>query len=145
MIVRIHDSIAYRIHRAQRVLRRHFLGLATTHGLDLTPEQWFILNKLVERDGCSQVELCEAIFSDRPNLTRMLVGMEARGWVSRRGDAEDGRRNLVTLTTEGRRVHDQFAARVQGERGRVFAGISEEDLATATRVLDRIEANLGGG
>ncbi|MDP2316794.1 MAG: MarR family transcriptional regulator [Pseudomonadota bacterium] len=145
MTVRIHDSIAYRIHRAQRVLRRHFLGMATADGLELTPEQWFVLNKLVERDGRSQVELCEAIFSDRPNLTRMLVGMEARGWVTRRGDAEDGRRNLVTLTPEGARVHHQFAARVEEQRGRIFAGISAEDLATATRVLDRIEANLGGG
>lgn len=144
MTLRVHDSLAYRIHRTSRVLRRHFLGLAARKGLDLTQEQWFVLNKLVERDGRSQVELCEALFGDRPNLTRMLAGMEARGWVARRGDAEDARRNLVTLTPEGRRVHDVFAEGVAEERARLVAGISPEDLAAALRVLDRVDENLGG-
>jgi len=140
----IHDSLAYAIHRTARVLRWHFLSLAKGKALDLTPEQWFVLNKLRHKDGASQVELGESIFADRPNMTRMLAGMEERGLVRRAGDPEDGRRMLVVLTPRGRDVHDRFAASVTDERRRIFAGVSERDMVVVRRVLATIEGNLGG-
>jgi len=140
--VRIDDSIAYRLHRAARVQRRHFLRLAERHGVDLTPEQWFVLNKLRERDGRSQTELVDAIFGDRPNVTRLLGALERKGYVARRPDPEDGRRQRVHLTLAGAELHDRFAEVVPSTREAVFAGISEADMAIAHRVLTQLEKNM---
>ncbi len=142
MTIRLEPSLAYRVHRAARALRRHFLQIAARLGLDLTPEMWWVLVKLVERDGQSQVELCEEIFSDRPNLTRMLTAMESRGLVRRGGDPADARRTLVFLTAEGRKAQARFAAGVEAERATLFAGITPDDLATTLRALDTLERNL---
>jgi DNA-binding MarR family transcriptional regulator len=140
--VRITDSLAYHVYRSARLLRRHFLSMATSLDMELTQEQWFVLNKLVLEDGRSQVDLGEEIFADRPNLTRILTTMERRGLVRRRPDEEDGRRIRVFLTADGRRHHDEFAAIVPKARSQLFAGITKEDLETAIRVLARLESNL---
>lgn len=142
MTVRIADSLAYRIQRTARLLRKHFLDLARRGGLDLTPEQWFILNKLSHEDGQSQVELGEAIFADRPNVSRMLNALESSGLVRRGASGDDGRRLVVSLTSQGRKVHDRFAALVPSARERVFEGITAEDVRTVERVLAKLEKNL---
>ena len=141
--VRIHDSLAYRVHRAARLLRRHFLDLATRNGLDITPEQWFILNKLSWDDGVTPSELCESIFSDRPNMTRLLAGLEAKRLVRRATDAGDGRKTRIYLTRAGREMNDRFAALVPDARRTLFAGIRDEELQVVARVLQRLEDNIG--
>lgn len=143
MKVRIQDSVAYRVHRCARALRRHLLAMMADLDLDLTPEQWFVLNKLRQKDGQSQVELGAEIFADRPNMSRILAGMLDRGLVTRRADVEDARRHLVGLTARGRRTHDKIAKVVPGVRQAIFSGISPEDIETTMRVLERIEHNLG--
>jgi DNA-binding MarR family transcriptional regulator len=39
-----------------------------------------------------------------PTMTRLVGGLEAAGWVTRHGDADDGRVVRVRLTDEGRRT-----------------------------------------
>src|SRR5262245_58527440 len=140
--VRITDSLAYRIHRCARLLRKHFLTLGARDGFDLTPEQWFVLNKLAWDDGLSQVELGDAIFADRPNMTRIVQSLENKSLVRREGDPEDQRRQRVYLTTRGRKEHDRFAANVPATRELVFRGLNEDEIRTVERALALIEQNL---
>jgi len=141
---RLDASLAYRIHRLQRLLRRHFLQAATARGFTLTPEQFFVLTKLTQRDGQSQSELADAALHDRPNLTRMLGDLEERGLIARRPDPSDARRRLVHLTAAGARLHAGFVAQVVlPARGDLFDGLDPDDLAAAHAVFDALERRLG--
>jgi DNA-binding MarR family transcriptional regulator len=135
-------SLAYRVHRAARLLRQGFLRLASDVGLELTPEQWFVLNKLRHQDGRSQVELCDELLDDRPNLTRILTGLEQRGLVRRTDDPQDARRKLVHLTEEGRALHDSFTTTVHETRAELLGDLDPDDLAVVFRVLDQLEGRL---
>ena len=141
--IRIQDSIAYRIYRCARLLRRHFMQ-ADGGRFEITQEQWFVLNKLAVQDGRSQTELTEDIFADRPNLTRILATMERRGWVRRAPDPEDARRILVFLTEVGRALERDFAGWVTGARADLFRGITPEEIEVAQRVLAKLESNILG-
>lgn len=144
--VRIGDSLAYRVHRLARVLRVNLLEVASRAQVDLTPEQWFVLNKLRTKDGQSQVELGESIFADRPNMTRILQGMERKGLVRREVDPGDARRHQVFLTAAGTTGHDAMARHVPEERRRLLEGITQGEIDIVIRVLDQVERNaLGGG
>jgi DNA-binding MarR family transcriptional regulator len=127
-------SLAYRVHRAAR--------MATEAGFELTPEQWFVLNKLRHRDGQSQVELCDSLLDDRPNLTRILAGLEQRGLVRRTDDPQDARRKLVYLTEAGTALHDTFSESVHQTRADLLGDLDPEDLQVVYRVLDELEARL---
>lgn len=140
--VRVQDSLAYSIYRSARLLRRHFMTEGANEGFELTQEQWFVLNKLALKDGRSQVELCEDIFADRPNMTRILATMQRRGLVRRAPDPDDSRKTRVFLTEEGRVLERSFSSWARRQRKRIFAGISEQELQTARRVLHQLEQNI---
>lgn len=140
-IIRVDDSVAYVIYRVSRLLRKHFVALASEHNIDLTPEQWFILNKLRLGDGQSQAELCEAL-GDRPNMTRILATMAGKGLVVRGQDPVDGRKSRVYLTRAGRQIHDGFARVVDQDRSKIFRGLSEAEIQQTMRVLALLEHNM---
>lgn len=140
--VNVEDAVAFRIVRMARITRRHFRVMMKRMGLDLSQEQWFTLNKLRRQEGCAQNDLTDALFGDRPNVSRMLSRMEQTGWIHRQPCAQDGRVTRVYLTDEGRAVHDQLAEAVISARPRVFASLDDADLEALDRVFATLEKNL---
>ncbi len=136
------EALAYRIYHVARQLRFNLLQTFRSIEREITPEQWFVLYRLWERDGQAQVELSSRIFEDRPNITRIVNALQKAEMVERRSDSEDGRRQLVYLTENGRAVLAQVAPLIRESRESLFAGIEDEELATVRRVLSKIEANL---
>lgn len=136
-------SPAYRIYRLSRLLRRHFLAIGEAAGLQLTQEQFFVLDKLYRRDGQSQTELADADLQDRANLTRMVRELESRGLVARRPDPEDGRRKRVHLTQRGRSTYERFFTQVAlPARDALFGDLTDEQLQTVHAVFDHLEQTL---
>jgi MarR family transcriptional regulator, transcriptional regulator for hemolysin len=142
--IRLDDGFAYRVYRCARRLRMHFRTVAEQAGVELSQEQWFILNRLVHEDGLAQGALGDAVLDDRPNLARHLASLEGRKLVRREADALDGRKYCVRITAEGRRLHDRFAATVPQARSQLTRGLTKGELATAMRVLSRLEDNIQG-
>jgi MarR family transcriptional regulator, transcriptional regulator for hemolysin len=140
--VRIEEALAYRIYRCARLLRQHFHQLAVAQGIELSQEQWFILNRLVHEDGLAQGQLGDAVLDDRPNVARLVASLEARNLVRRDADASDGRKWVVRLTAEGRSLHDRFANLVPTARTATLKGVNKESLAAAMQVLAQLESNI---
>ena len=141
-MIRIEDSIAYMVYRTQRLLRVQFIQLMNRNGIELFPEQWFVINKLIQRDGQSQVELSESLFKDKPNMTRILQGLEKKDLISRQKDLDDSRIIRVYLTANARKLHKKIEPIVFKERGRVFKNLSEEDIARFKKVIHQLEHNM---
>ena len=140
-VVRRDDAPAYLIQRTSRLLRVLFLRIVQSEGNNITPEMWMVLSRLLIRDGQYQNELADATFRDRPNLSRIVVGLEDRGLVTRRGDEGDRRRVRVYLTRSGRDlVHDTAPLAIR-TRDQLYEGIKDKDLKSFRKVLRKIEAN----
>ena len=135
------DAPAWLIQRTARLLRVLFMRLVQSSGVDLTPEMWSVLGRLTARDGQYQSELAESTYRDRPNTSRILAGMEARGLVARRADREDRRRVRCYLTTEGRALVSATAPLAVRTRDRLYAGLERDELEALRRALRRVEAN----
>lgn len=136
-------SLAFRIYRLQRLLRRQFLSVADAGGFQLTPEQFFLLDKLSRRDGQAQSELSDDVLQDRPNLTRMIRELEGRGLLARRPDPDDARKKRVHLTQQGRELYHAFFAQVVvPTRAALFDSLPHTDLAATHAVFDHLEQAL---
>ncbi len=140
---RLDTALAYMIHRTARLLRYHLLGFFRELGLDITPEQWFILYRLYEQDGRSQSELTDRAIDDRANITRLVDSLEKRGFVVRNPDPDDRRRALVTLTGEGRLLLGKVLPLVTLERDRLFGHLGEDEAALR-RMLEDLQQRLPG-
>lgn len=77
----------------------------------LTEQQWRVLRVLDEDGPADATRIAARACLLAPSLSRILAGLEARGLVSRRGDAADRRRSVVALTDAGRAVLQANAAR----------------------------------
>ncbi len=109
--------------------------------LDLRTGQGAVLTALGYRGACTQKELAEYRHVSAATISVMLRRMEKTGLVTR-SSGEDGKSNLIALTEHGRRVYDRLMEDMMGEPGRVFAGLSQEDLQAAERIFRTVSENL---
>jgi len=133
---------AWLIQRTARLLRVLFLRLVQDEGgFDLTPEMWTVLTRLVARDGQYQSELAASTYRDRPNMSRILAGMEQRDLVVRRRDSEDRRKTRVHLTPRAREIVAATAPLAMRTRDRLYEGLKKKELKALRRALRIVEAN----
>ena len=143
-IVREHrsdDAPAYLVQRTARLLRVLFLKVVDTSETGVTPEMWLVLSRLLARDGQSQTEIGEALFRDRPNTSRILAGLEQRGFVIRESDPEDRRRACVRITPSGRAFVVERAPRAIQVRDRLYDGVEKKQLKALRGTIREIESN----
>lgn len=138
------DAPAWLIQRASRTLRVLFLRLMERHSPGVTPEMWLVLSRLYTRDGQYQTEIADGTFRDRPNTSRIVAGLEERGYVRRAKDPADLRRMRVHLTPEGERVVRDMAPLAARTRDGLYEGLADGELRTLRMILRRIERNALG-
>ena len=133
----LEQALAYRIYRLSRLLRHNLRQILVNAGLDVSPEQYFMLYRLYQKDGVPQAQLADPAFGDYPNMTRMIDGLEKKGLVERRNDPEDRRRYLITLLEKGRTLMKEVEPAILAERGRIHAAFKDGELDVFTESLDR--------
>src|SRR5436305_1223797 len=87
----------------------------------VTAQDTLILGYLKKNPGAGVSELADLERISRPTMSSHVKRLEAAGWVTRTDDAEDGRRQGLTVTPAGLRKHaaaqahrnDWLAARLQ--------------------------------
>lgn len=135
-------AFAYLIARSARLLRYSFIKEFRQHGYELTPEQWFIITKLNEQDGLTQVELTDDIFNDKPNITRILDSMEKKKLVERRRSDSDRRSFNIFLTGHAKKLLPKLWAFARQEREIVYSGLTKKDFSALEKIVTKIEVNI---
>ncbi|SDG88907.1 MarR family winged helix-turn-helix transcriptional regulator [Pseudonocardia oroxyli] len=108
-------------------LRRRLREVDTGGGL--TPSQTAVFVRLA-KDGDSTASVLAAAEGVRPqSMATILAALDAQGLIERRPDPEDGRRQLITLSAEGR----ERAAGDRETRREWLARRLHEDFTEAER------------
>jgi DNA-binding MarR family transcriptional regulator len=89
--------------------KRSLMGLAKEQGL--TPQQFSALWLLVPGQGTAMSTLADALMCDASNVTGIADKLEARG-LAQRGQAEDRRVKVLTLTPQGEALRVEMRRRL---------------------------------
>lgn len=135
------DAPAWLIQRASRTLRVLFLRMMEERSAGVTPEMWLVLSRLYARDGQYQTQIADSTFRDRPNTSRILSGLEERGYVRKQRDPDDRRRMRIHLTERGEEFVRGMAPLAARTRDGLYEGLEDDELRMLRRVLRRIERN----
>lgn len=122
-----------RIHTAYVERRLLPLGLHAGQGA--------IISALGECGPCSQKELAEYRHVSAATISVMLGRMEKGGLIIRSA-SDDGKHNQISLTDAGLAAYEALRRDREGEAGRVFAGLSAEDMTAAERIFKTLSHNL---
>jgi DNA-binding MarR family transcriptional regulator len=133
--------IFYSLDKAIRSYRRMAQANIDRAGLDITIDQWLVLQVLLEHDDLTQNEIAERVFKDQASVARILALLVKRGLLSAVPLPHDGRRTKLRVTRQGKQMLAAIQPIVLGNRAVALAGISEEELAMMRDVLEQIAAN----
>ena len=112
-------------------------------GIDLTPEQWTILNRVGDHK-VAQRELADGTFKDAPTVSRIIDLLQAKGFLQRKADKQDRRKLLVSITDAGKEVLELSTPIITSARTRGWEGLNEDDYSQLKRILERIYSNIQG-
>jgi len=113
-----------------------------SQGVDLTPEQWIVLNWLWSHRSACQQELAEATQKNKTSITRLIDGLVKRNYVKRVPDANDRRKHLLEMTPSAIEMMDKIMPHVLGEYQKVIQDLSPEEVQTLKSILGKIVSRV---
>jgi DNA-binding MarR family transcriptional regulator len=134
----LHKAPGHLLRRAQQLHAAVFAEVVSD--AELTTPQFAVLEALSTSPEIDQVRLSQHLGIDRSTIAGIAGRLEERGLISRRRDTKDGRRNLLSLTDEGRALHDRTLPEVIEVGKRLIVPLSARDQAALLRCLTEIIA-----
>jgi DNA-binding MarR family transcriptional regulator len=129
--------------RPNSLFNRALLSNFRKNNIALTKEQWTILGVLWQNDGCSQQNLADKTYRDKPSITRLIDNLEKEDLVERRPHAKDRRLNLIFLTSKGSQIKKKVIEIANQTLTDATKGIDPENLkiikATFLQIYDNLE------
>lgn len=117
------DIVQVRLMRVNEVInqiRRHSVGAIGLRSTDLR-----ILNILYDVESVSINELARRAHVDKAWISRSVVELLDKKWISKQQDPNDSRAQLVRLTLKSRKMLDQVRPQVLLNEQILLEGISE--------------------
>ena len=97
----------------------------------------------IHREGSvTPAGLCKLCGEDKANISRALKQLEDEGYVTRAPRKSPRSRVYMTLTEKGGEIARMLSGDVDRMVGIASDGISDEDIETMYRVLERIDGQL---
>ncbi len=112
-----------------------------SEGMNITPEQHFILKILSSKEESIQSDLAEIMQKDKSAVMRHIDYLEKLGLLVRISDTIDRRKKHLVLTEKGNLTLEQCNDTIQKLTERNLSNISPEDLAAFNRVLSQLKQN----
>ncbi len=133
------SALLRRLARLSALMERHEHG-----GINASASELFAMEEL-SASPLTQSELGTRLGLEKSTVSRLVSGLEAKGWVSRNRHLHNRRFSHVTLSQAGRDASHRAAADLQKRHAQVFAALSGQEraaLAVGVAALTRI---LGEG
>jgi MarR family transcriptional regulator, transcriptional regulator for hemolysin len=89
-----------------------------------------------------QKDLAASLSLDSSSVVRLLDALQISGLIERREEAADRRAKTIVLTALGRSTVERVEAVSSQVRQAALAGLTDDEIATATRILQQICRSL---
>ena len=140
----IANRLFFRLYQCSNLLHKN--GTRSVEDFGATTQQWAVLGALsrpaLREKGMSVKDLIAFLLLSRQNLSAVIDRLEARRWVCRITDPEDGRSRLIRLTPEGESLWQQMQSKIELFYQVALADLSDADQAQLHQMLDRLKDGL---
>lgn len=135
-------EIAVYINILNSRIKKYFFDKLQENGVNITPEQYLVLDILWEKQSISQQRIADIIQKDKNSVTKIIDSLEKKNLVCRVVDANDRRINKIELSQKGsdlEEVATEVAIKFMND---VVHGIDTQDLDTFAKVLHQLKDNI---
>ena len=126
-----------RLHLLRKIRTRSMLSSSVLH-----PGQPRMLDYIRQHPGCTQKEAADELDVTPASAAASLKRPEKAGFVVRRPDEKDARRNRLFITALGEESMEEIRRRFISLDEEMFAGLTEEEVDMFRRTCEKMFDNL---
>lgn len=123
-------------------IKKCFFDKLQENGINITPEQYLVLDILWEKQSLSQQNIADIIQKDKNSVTKIIDSLEKKQLVRRVMDQKDRRINKIELTDEAialEKITTEVAINFMND---TIKGVDNKDLDSFVNVMRQIKDNL---
>ncbi len=110
--------------------------------IEITVEQYLVLDLLMENSSLYQRQISELTLKDRSNVARIIKILKEKGLIEKTPEAKGRRVYKIVVTEKGKELRNKIYPTILEIRKQVAEGISEKELITTLNTLQKIYDNI---
>ena len=135
-------KIAVYINIVNCSLIKYFAKELSRNDINLTPEQYLVMDILWDAEVLSQQAIADIIQKDKNSVTKFIDSLEKKGLVYRQVNKVDRRVNNIVVSEEGMKLKTRTTEVAINMMRNVLKDIKEEDLVAFDKVMNQIKGNI---
>ncbi len=139
----INNNIYFQIELTARKIRRYGQNVLNSHGIDITIEQWLVLNVINENEYTNQIYVGEKLVKDKPTISRMVNHLEKKELIVKTTSAIDSRKVELSLSKKGKDLITNLYPIIENIRLTGLSKLSKNENESIETILKKIRENLG--
>lgn len=132
----LNDLIGFHIALAQIAVYRDFCQ--SLEQLDISQKLFAVLEVIFQNLDVSQVDIAQALSTDRATMMALVERLDQRGFIERRRSPHDKRRQELRLTPAGIDVRNTAKNLIHKHEKKMFASLSAKETAVLVSTLKKI-------
>jgi DNA-binding MarR family transcriptional regulator len=101
-------------------------------GLHMSFSEMMALGELADVESLSQQELGQLLGLEKSTVSRLVVGLQRRGWVGRERNPSNRRFYQLQLTPEGREVADRIGKELRAHHEQLLGALTPDEREALT-------------
>lgn len=122
--------------------RQYVADILLNEGINITPEQFILIDTLWNEGTMSQQKIADTINKDKNSVTKLVDALEKKGLVVRLPDENDRRSNLIALTPIAESMKLQAKETAINTIDTIIGNIPEEELSLFVEVLKKMQKKM---
>ena len=123
-------------------IKKYFIDKLQENKIDITPEQFLVLDILWEKQSLSQQNIADIIQKDKNSVTKIIDSLEKKQLARRVMDQRDRRVNKIELTEKALALEEKVTKVAIEFMNDAINGIDKQDLDIFVNVMRQIKDNL---
>lgn len=138
----INNNLYFKIELTARRIRQYGQNALKSHGINITIEQWLVLNVISENENISQISVGEKLVKDKPTISRMVNQLEKKGFIIKNSSATDSRKVELAISEKGETLIKNLYPIIEKIRFTGLSKLSEKENESIETILNKILNNL---
>ncbi|MFD2933469.1 MarR family winged helix-turn-helix transcriptional regulator [Spirosoma flavum] len=137
----LNEIIFYSLEKTIKRYRQFAQANINRAGIDITIDQWLVLNVILEFPELGQAEIAEHVFKDQASVARIIDLLVKKELLARTTSSADRRKVDMRPTDAGHQLISAVAPIIQQNRETALQGLQETESQQLKQTLERIFSN----
>lgn len=143
MEMKTEKPLTYLLGRTFNLMRMKLKESFRENHIDVSMEQFFVLNLIDHKDDLTQQDLANHFQKDKSLILRHVNTLIEDSFVDRKTDDADKRKKILIMTEKGREVLEQLKKVAREVSDDLMVGITEKEKEVFHTVIEKIQKNTG--